>query len=274
MTEKPERKLDRVLRGNPAADPETAALAETAGRLEHELDADVPDAERQRALFVAGVRGAKRPFPLLRVVVPAMGVVGLFLLALLSRGAVPGDALYPMREALHSVGLAPSPLREINDRIDTADELLDAAERTTSDANAEEAALDAIHELGEARDLLSELNANVRNERTAEIALLEARAIAVIQGLDEETSGDNSGPGSGDDADDDTSGPGGGDTDNSGPGSGDDGDTDGDNSGPGSGDGDTDDSGPGSGVDEDTDNSGPGSDGSASSREGSDSGSG
>jgi hypothetical protein len=248
VTRKRERALDRSLRGDRPTDPETAALVEEAGEVERSLAVDTPDAERERAMFVAGIRGAKRPFPIFRLMAPAVAVAGLLLIAVLGRDAAPGDALYPVREALHSVGLAPSPLREINKRIDAAATLLKEAE-IASRADARRQTLDAIYELGRARDLLPEIGSEARDQRSAEIAALERRAIAILNDLDESVlapfgDDDSSGPGSGDD--EDSSGPGSGDDetdDSSGPGSG---DGDGDSSGPGSGDGDGDSSGPGS----------------------------
>ncbi|MGH2693505.1 MAG: hypothetical protein ACRDJJ_01690 [Actinomycetota bacterium] len=276
MTKKRERALDRALGGDRPTDPEITALVEAADQVDRSLAVDVPDAERERAIFVAGIRGAKRAFPFLRLFAPAVAVAGLLLIAILGRGAVPGDALYPVRRALHSVGLAPSPLREINMRIDAAKTLLDEAE-IASRAEAERQTLDAITDLGRARDLLPEIGADVRGEMLAEIAALERRAIAILVDLDEGRPApfgdddDNSGPGGGED---DSSGPGGGDEDgedgdNSGPG-GDEDDVDDDSSGPGSGDSDGDSSGPESGDSDDDssrsgsgdsdDSSGPGSD--------------
>jgi hypothetical protein len=243
--------LDEALKG---ADPtdEVETLVEVATRLEERLDVDAPAAGGERALFTRGVGLRRKGFNPLRVVVPALAVVGLVAIIVFVGGrALPGETLYPVREALDSVGLANLPEEEYEDLIDDAERLLtQSANALGSDelGRAEGLALRAMIELEAARGVIEELDRSNRDEAAAEVDRLfgEARvlitsAVQLIEaGEDEDNSGpggndDSSGPGSGDE--DDSSGPGSGDEDDSsGPGSGDDSGSGRDGSGgPGSG---------------------------------------
>jgi hypothetical protein len=209
---------------------------------------------------------------ILRLFVPAVAVVSLIVaLILVSRNAVPGESLYPVRGALKKVGLATAPVKEVNREIRLARDLLISAEAALDDPErATDLAFEAVSHLRDARELLGDLDPLDRARRDNRIDVLEQRAATVIayaQAADLKDAGDDgSGSGSGDDdSDDDNSGSGSGDDsddDSSGPGSGD--DSDGDSSGSGSGDSDDDSSGPGSGDDSDGDSSGSGSSGSGS----------
>jgi hypothetical protein len=256
--------LDAALEGaNPTQEVEP--LVEVAARLQDRMDVDAPAAARERALFTRGVGLRRKGFNPLRVVSPALAVVGLVaIIAFIGGRALPGETLYPVREALGSVGLANLPEEEFEEHTDDADRLLTQAVvalGTDEPGRAESLALRAMIELEEARGLIEEL---ARSNRVDAAALVDrllgrARTLITTAALTIEGAGDDdsSGPGSGDE---DNSGPGSGDEDNSGPGSGDE-----DNSGPGSGDDDS--SGPGSGGD----NSGSGSDSSGSGSGGGDS---
>jgi hypothetical protein len=234
--------LDAALEGAEPTD-EVESLVEVAARLEDGMDVDAPTASRERALFTRGVGLRKKGFNPLRVVSPALAVVGLVaIIAFVAGRALPGQTLYPVREALDSVGLANLPEEEFQDHIDDADRLLaQSAGALGSDepGRAESLALRAMIELETARGLIDELDRSNRDEAAAEVNRLldQARTLITTAALTIEGAGDDdsSGPGSGDD---DSSGPGSGDDDSSGPGSGDD-----DSSGPGSGEG----SGSGSG---------------------------
>ena len=263
--------LDAALEGaKPTEDVEP--LVEVAARIEERMDVDAPAAARERALFTRGVGLRRKGFNPLRVVSPALAVVGLVaIIAVIGGRALPGETLYPVREALGSVGLANLPEEEFEDHTDDADRLLTQAVVALGNdepGRAEGLALRAMVELEEARGLVEELARSNRAGAAAEIDRLLGRArnlitaaVLTIEGADDDKSGpgsgddDNSGPGSGED---DSSGPGSGDDDSSGPGSGDD-----DSSGSGSGGGDS--SGPGSGDDSSGsgsgggDSSGPGS---------------
>jgi hypothetical protein len=231
-----------------------------------------PESRRDRAMFTAGV-AARRPPPIWRrALVPTTAIfVVLLALSIGSLRAAPGQVLYPVRNALNSVGLAGQPVEVVDRvirrgevRLERADDLLDNGDFSGAEALVRE----SLRQFGEARSLLNELNGEPREERAEEITDLEDEAYDLLEDIDEERAdaaadaragddeeGDSSGPGSGGSDDDDSSGPGSGgsdDDDSSGPGSGGSGSDD-DNSGSGSG-------GSGSG--------GSGSDGSGSSGSG------
>jgi uncharacterized membrane protein YgcG len=222
-----------------------------------------PTGRRDRAMFTAGV-AARRPPPVWRrALVPAAAMfVVLFALSIGSLEAAPGQTLYPLRNALSSVGLAEQPVEVVDRIIRRAEASLERAEVLLDDnedfSGAEAMTRETIRHLGEARAVLAELNGEPREERADAIADLEddafdlrdeikeERADAAEEAREESRGGDdNSGSGSDDD-------------DNSGPGSGsDDSGSDDDSSGHGSG---SDDSGSGSsGSGSDDDSSGPGS---------------
>lgn len=191
-----------------------------------------PDGRRDRAMFLAGV-ATRRPPPLWhRALIPATAIfVVLFALSIGSLKASPGQTLYPLRNALSSVGIAQEPV-EVVDRIirraevdlERAEELLDENEDF---ARAEALTEQTLAHLGEASALLSELSGEAREERAGEIEDLnddafdlrddirEERADAAEDALKEsDDRGDSSGPGSvSDDEDDDSSGSGSGSDD-------------------------------------------------------------
>jgi hypothetical protein len=267
MSEERERALDDALgSGSTPSDEELAVLTARADALRQELQAPAPNAARERALFVQGVGARKSGFFPLRFLAPAAIVVaGIAAVAGFGRTALPGQTLYPVREALASVGLANTPEEEIDRRLTSAREQLREARTLglADPAAAQTSVLGAIGDLERARTLTDELAREDRAARLTTIALLEERAVDMLvrmsEGPDpedeirgEDNSGpgsDNSGPGS------DNSGPG---SDNSGPGSGDDSGGD-DSSGSGGGGDDDDSSGSGSGDDDSDDSSGSGS---------------
>jgi hypothetical protein len=286
VTRREARALDRALAGdNGRGDPD--GLLATATQLRAMFDVEIPDAGRERTMFVSGVSTRRHHFNPLRVMVPAAAFLVLVALAYLGgRTALPGDSLYPVRKALGSVGLADSPIEEIDARTGEAASLLSKAERSldSNPGTSLRLAVEALETLGPAIDLLDELEGDELETRTDVIDALEGRAVDVIgeatsageaeggsdrssgngssgsdssgnsgnSGDDADRSGSNSGNGSGDRSDDDNSGPGGGNDSNSGPGS-DGEDRSGSNSGS---DSDDDNSGPGSGSGDDS--SGPG----------------
>jgi hypothetical protein len=219
-----------------------------------------PAGRRDRAMFTAGV-AARRPPPVWRrALVPAAAMfVVLFALSIGSLEAAPGQTLYPLRNALSSVGLAEQPVEVVDRIIRRAEASLERAEVLLDEnedfSGAEAMTRETIRHLGEARGLLKELSGEPREERADAIADLEEDAFELLEEIDEERADaaeeafegsgggdDNSGSGS----DDDSSGSGSGsDDDSSGHGSGSD-DSSG-SSGSGSGD---DSSGPGSGSDD------------------------
>jgi len=215
-----------------------------------------PPGRRDRAMFVAGV-ATRRPPPLWRrALVPATAIfVVLFALSLGSLKASPGQTLYPLRNALSSVGIAQEPVEVVDRAIRRAEVSLERAEELLDDnedfAGAQALTERTLAQLGEANALLKELSGEAREERAEAIADLiddafdlrddirEERADAAAEALEESGGGgdDNSGSGSGSGGDDDSSGPGSGssDDDSSGSGSGGSGSGSGDSSGPGSG---------------------------------------
>ena len=206
----------------------------------------------------------------------ALGAAVLVTIGSLGRVALPGQTLYPIREALATVGLAKSSTEEVERRISDARESLSEAsslvEKNPDSARA--LAFTAIGELQRARRFLADVPGADRAGYLSSIGRLEDRAAVIVAAVGGEidvtpsaspdptdSPDDNSGPGGDDDSgsgsDDDSSGPGG-DDDSSGPGSG----GDDDNSGSGSGDGDS--SGSGSWGDDDSSGSGSGGDSSGS----------
>lgn len=242
-------------------------LADLARRLEGALDVEAPDARSEKALFVAGVgsrRARRSPWP--AALVPATAAVAvLVVLAVVSRTALPGQALYPVRQVLGNVGLAPSTAREARVLLDEAEQLVVEAEGATLSAptRAQDLARRALAKLEEAEELAGELDGARAESFDRSIDALADRADDAYDAADdtlderEEAEDDSTGSGSDDSSgpgsDDDSSGSGsGGGVDSSAPGSGGD-----DSSGSGSG-GEDDSSGSGSGGD---DSSGSGSGG-------------
>lgn len=245
-------------------------LADLARRLEAALEVETPEARSEKALFVAGVSGhARRRSPWTAALVPATAAVAVLIaLAVVSRGALPGQTLYPVRKVLGGVGLAPSTAGEVRVLLDEAAQLVNAAAGATVSApvRAQELARRAMAKLEEADRLVAELDGERAEAFDREIDALEDRADAAYDEADdtlderedaaerrEDEADDSSGSGSGGDDGGDSSGRGSGgdDGDSSGSGSGDD-SGGGDSSGSGSGGDDDDSSGSGSGGDDDS----------------------
>ncbi|MDQ3986127.1 MAG: hypothetical protein M3280_06470 [Actinomycetota bacterium] len=285
MTEDLERKLDRALGGGKDADdPRITSLLQQADEVQESLRRGPPSEPRERSLFIQALTRRRSRFAPLKALAPvAVVVAGLLAIAGFGRTALPGDALYAVREALASVGLAKTPVEEADRRIDDAEETLEDAELIIlrSPGEARSMTLDAIVDLGRAKRLLGDVNADQREALLARVEQAQERAVRLLVDVSEvlkarrgaasptpapspsasqeDEDDDNSGPGGDDGHDDDNSGPGS-DDDDSGPGGDDD-------SGPGS-DGDS--SGPGSDGDG-GDNSGPGGGGGGSGSGGGDS---
>jgi hypothetical protein len=230
-----------------------------AERIETALGVDVPDARREKAMFVAGVGAAHRSRGWLGPYVPALAAVILLLaIGLVSRTAQPGQALFPVRKVLGNVGLAPSTAGDIRAELSRADKLLvrAATNVTSAPAAAQELVREAWAALDRAEELVGELDSDRRGPFEREIEALEERAEQAEEAAEEtleareeaaeEAEDDSSGSGSG--GGDGSSGSGSGRGDSSGTGSGgDDSVSGGDSSGSGGGDS----SGSGSGGDDD-----------------------
>ena len=251
-------------------DLQAAELADLARRLEAALDVEAPEARSEKALFVAGAGARARRSSWTAALFPATAAVAVLIaVALVSRTALPGQALYPVRKVLGGVGLAPSTAREARALLDDAEGLVVAAEGAapSSPTRAQGLALEALSVLREAERLADELDGERTEAFDREIDALEDRAEEADDLADDtlderedaedrgDSGDDSSGPGSGGD---DSSGPGSGGDDSSGSGSGGD-----DSSGSGSGGDDS--SGSGSGGGDDSSGSGSGDDSSGSS---------
>ena len=261
-----ERELDRVLASSSRSDDaEIEDLARAADDLTRSLAATPPAAVGERALFIEAVAARHRSMSS-SLLAPGIAVVGFMLvIAIMGRGAVPGEALYPVRNVLRSAGLANAPIEVLETRLEAAETLVeraeDALDRSAPEV-AEDLAATALKKLGEVGALIGELEADDREDFAEEIAELQEEALIVIrlasdqEAIDSDSNGSGSGSsGSGsDDSEEDSSGSGSGSDDSSGSGSDDSGE---DSSGPGSGSDDS--SGSGSGGDSDSDNSGKGS---------------
>lgn len=253
-------------------DPRAEELADLARRLESALEVEAPEARSEKALFVAGVGTHARRSSWTAALVPAAAVAVLIALAVVSRTALPGQTLYPVRKVLGGVGLAPSTAAETRALLSEAEQLVVTAEGAVLSAptRAQELARRAMVKLEEAERLAGELDGERADSFDAEIDALEDRADDAYDAADDtldereeaaEEDGDEPERG------DDSSGPGsGGGDDSSGSGSGGDGSGDDDSSGSGSGGDDSggdDSSGSGSGGDDSggDDSSGSGSGG-------------
>ena len=232
-----------------------------------------PSARRDRALFVAGV-AARKPKPVWqRALVPAMGVAIVFIsLSVASLKAAPGQALWSVRNALNSVGIAP-PVEIVNRSIKAAEADVERAEDALDRDDLDEAdrlADRALVHVGEASGHLENLSGEQREEAVENIEDIREDVFGIREDIvearldlrEERAEGAGSSSGSGSD-DSDSSGKGSGSDDSSGSGSDDSGSDD--SSGPGSDDTSSDDSsGPGSGDSGSDDSSGSGSGGSGS----------
>lgn len=257
-----ERDLDRALGGSrEAIDPEIERLLDTSEAVRSALAVEVPADRSTGAFFARAVAARRRGIVVTRTVAASTLLAAAVLLAVMARGALPGDTLYPVRQVMGGAGLARSSTEEVSRRIQAARTLLDAAvvDLTLAPDRAEREARDALVELGIARALLADIS-----DPTAyagRIAALEKQAFAVIRTVpgprlgprpeaspnDDDDGGDDRGRNRGRGSDDDTDGrddrdddDDGGD-DNSGPGSDDtDDDLDADSGGDGDGSGDDD----------------------------------
>jgi uncharacterized membrane protein YgcG len=249
VSRKQARQLDDALRGSGPTDPDDSSLVDIASRVGRDFEIDPPMMARERALFVTGVGARKSSFGPLRVAIPALAVIAVLVVAAVAgRSALPGQTLYPVRQALGSVGLAQSIQKEFDDHLNQASTLLHQAD-TLSDTDpvaARRDAIQAFEQLGGAVDLLDDLPQGASTTGRRTIQKLEQQAASIIA----EVSAPQVSPGTGDDH--------GGSIDNSGSGSG--------NSGSGSDDSGSGSSGSGS---DDSSNSGSGSDDSGSGSSGS-----
>ncbi|MEA2461714.1 MAG: hypothetical protein QOH90_1891 [Actinomycetota bacterium] len=184
MRNAPEDALDRVLSGGDDADPLVNDLAVVAGDLKAMINEHgSPSGSHERVVFVQGM-GAQghSPSPW-RFVGPAAVVVSLLaLLGFVSHSAIPGQALYPVRRIMSSIGLAESPLHEADRRIGSVEAAVQTAEEVEADwpSEADDLAVRGITGLSLARELLEDVGSPQASTRLEQIEGLEARAKGVI----------------------------------------------------------------------------------------------
>lgn len=182
--------LDRTLRRDEASgDEDIDSLLEIARDLIEGFDIDLPDARRERALFIEGVKARRGGLAaaVAGIAVPAaliVALVGFLLYA--SLAGEPGQPLYGVKRALAGAGLAPSAEDDIDDRIRAAGRRLDAAQESliSQPEDAGRLALDAAFHLGAARRLLPELDAEERSRRLATIEQLEETVARIFAEVD------------------------------------------------------------------------------------------
>ena len=148
-------------------------ISELGRKLRDHLEIEPPNRSAARTMFIAAV-AARRRRPAWRVLAPvALGLVLLTSLGAVARTALPGQTLYPIREVLHSVGLAPSIAHEVAHRLDTARAALNEGEEP---ADAQE----AIAALASARELLGEVSGTERSDLASEMEELEQEALGLL----------------------------------------------------------------------------------------------
>lgn len=174
--------LDAALAGE-TTDQSVAPLTELADGLRTSFATPAPPAPGARALFVQGVvaRKPQRRGPRMLVPSVALGVLAL-VVAVLSRTALPGSALYQVRKVLASVDLAPTAQHEVDARIARSRDELALAESLLpgKPGPALASANVALEQLGQARSFLDDVGNGDRSKDLAVIAALEERADSVI----------------------------------------------------------------------------------------------
>jgi hypothetical protein len=217
-----ERDLDRVL-ASPAAsgDPELDELSATASDVARALAAPVPPQPNERAMFIEGIAAGRRSV-VSRFAAPALATAMAFVaITLIARGALPGQPLYPVREVLHSAGLATSSSERVHEHEENAELLVRRAQNAyeaARPATAEKLATDALIELGSAQAFMAELETDDRARYQARIDSLREQAMDIWRLSVSAPIPFDDDPGSDDSDDSNNSGPG---SDNSGGGSGD-----------------------------------------------------
>ncbi len=188
MSRNLERALDRALSdGSTTVDAAISDLAGLARNLSSAFDPELPDARRERALFLNAIAQRGRPWGIVRnLVVAAAGAFLVVALGLAGRSATPGDVLYPVRQVLGTVGLASPVEEEIESHIARAEALLEEAnEDLVADPEASLAAiLTAMFELGGAEALLNDYDEAARGRLVAEVARLRVQALSLLKAID------------------------------------------------------------------------------------------
>lgn len=195
-----ERLLDRALAGNASDDPEVGSLVTVARELDRAFAVDPERWSRERAFFVAGVAAQRRGVRVGRFLVPALATLLVVAVAFAGRFALPGDALYPVRQMLQNVGLASSVWAIADEDIAQAARLVAAAEAALVAEDlvtAEEDASAAIARLDHALEELEDLGGDGKVQRVLEITGLQDRAeevIAAVEGTEDVPDPSDRGP--------------------------------------------------------------------------------
>lgn len=216
-----ERVLDRALTGHPNGEPEIESLVAVARELERTFAIEPTSWSRERAMFVAGAGARRRGISIGRFLAPALAILLVVLVGVAGRFALPGDALYPVRQVLQNMGLAPTVWAAADEDIAQATRLVVAAEAALDVQDllaAEEAASAAIARLADALEDLEGLAGDGKIQRVLEITALQERAeevIAAVEGAEDIPDPSDRGPEPGtvegrkqDDEDDDDGGDG------------------------------------------------------------------
>jgi hypothetical protein len=184
MTKQLERELDDVLQGRTVSrSQEVESLFRVASLFAGQTP-DLADAPNGlRSLFAQAI-GTRRSMGWLRFLPPAILTAAvLVILLLLGRTAVPGEAFYPVRQALRSVGLAPASVEEIDDLLAAAQVQLANAEEIDGLAQqrARRLALNSVRLLGGAEQLLEDIDDEAQAEsRYAALSSLLGKAQDIL----------------------------------------------------------------------------------------------
>lgn len=183
MSNHEERALDRALSAGQAAEGDLALLTEIGERIRNAYLTITPNHRAQRAMFVTAIGAQRRSAGWMRAFAPAT-VTALLLIGImfLGRTALPGQAFYPVREVLRTVGLAPVSSEEVNSLLEQADRMLDEAESASmSDpGRGERLAFQATRIIGMIEGAIDELEIDERSRFNDELGDLLARAKAIL----------------------------------------------------------------------------------------------
>ena len=178
------KELDRALSaGTAPSDEELARMVEMGDQIRDAYEGFTPPHSAERAMFIRAVTDGASDHGWSRFLAPVTVTAVLLLgVLLVGRTSLPGDTLYPVREVLRNVGLAPASIEEIQTFLDDADRLLDRAEIIVADnpEAAERFAFEATRVLGMAEGAIDELEVDEQAQVTEELEEHLARAEAIL----------------------------------------------------------------------------------------------
>lgn len=183
-----EYRLDQALSSGERIDEsELSGLLDVRERLRQSFSAESGGGRRERVMFLGGVAARRRDVsPVGRLAWVAAVLVLLFTMNIMGRTALPGQALYPVRQVLHSVGLAASLTEVADEGILAARGLVASGEKSLGKGRANAALTEsraAIVILGNVRDLLAHLGGGESASRLISVQELEDRAFAVVAAI-------------------------------------------------------------------------------------------